>query len=168
MKFDAIIIGAGPAGMAKATELQKQGRECAIVAKGRSLYGYEPEEFLKAGGTILMGDYVIKADIVGSKVVSITTANLGEVTLEASEYYLATGKYFAGGLTAGYDKISEPIFGLDVDYEPERSKWFDKDFAAHQNFMDFGVKLSPDGCAMIDGQAITNLFPIGEIVSGRI
>lgn len=167
MKFDAIIIGAGPAGMQMALQLQKSGKDCVIVAKGHSLHGYDDTEFIKAGGTILMGDTVLSGKVEDGKVVSITTANLGEVTLEAENYYLASGKYFSGGLCASYDNISEPIFGIDVDFDADRSKWFDRDFSAHQNFMDFGVRASADGCALLGGRPVTNLHPIGEILSNR-
>lgn len=163
MKFDVIIIGGGKSGMAKATELQKAGRKCAVVSKGRSLYGPETDEYTKAGGCLLMGDEVTGYTLSGNTLKEVFTKNLQEVSLQAPEFYLATGKFFAGGLVANMDSLYEPIFGLDVKYEQDRSKWFAEHFADEQPFMKFGVVTSENGCALRGGNEIVNLFPIGEI-----
>lgn len=165
MKFDAIIIGGGRSGMAKATQLQNEGLKCAVITKGRSLYGYQPEEFIKAGGTVLMGDTVTSASIESGRVTAVFTSNLGKVALRADNYYLATGKFFAGGLVADMNRVYEPVFGLDVRYEADPEKWFNEKFSEDQPFMHFGVTASADGCAVKDGEQISNLFPIGEIIA---
>lgn len=165
MRFDAVIIGGGHTGMAKAVELQKSGLRCVIISKGRSVYGFDPKEFEELGGTVLMGDEIINVNWGEGKVLSVNTENLQEVALEADRFFLATGKYFGGGLVADMDKVFEPVFGLDVIYEQDRSKWFSPRFADPQPFLDFGVKLSESGCAMKDGVEIVNLFPLGEIIA---
>lgn len=163
MKFDAVIIGSGPAGMAKAVKLQKGGKKCLVISKGHSLYGYEPGEFEKAGGRILMGDAAVSSEITGGKVSCIRTENLGNTEICADEYWLATGRFFAGGLKSDMDRIYEPLFGLDVEYDRNPEHWFSERFADDQPFMHFGVKCSARGCALKDDEEITNLFPIGEI-----
>ena len=165
MKFDAIIIGGGHCGMAKATELQKSGLKCAVISKGRSIYGPESSEFRANGGIVLMGDEVASVDYEGGKVKDIHTVNLGEVALEAEKFFLATGKFFGGGLVADMDRVYEPVFGLDVIYEEDRSKWFSEKFADPQPFLDFGVKLGEGGCAVKSGEPVVNLFPLGEIIA---
>lgn len=165
MKFDAIIIGGGHTGMAKAIELQQSGLKCAVLSKGRSIYGTDDAPFKKLGGVMFMGDEVVSAEFADGAVKSVHTEKLGEVALEADKFFLATGKFFAGGLVADMDKVYEPIFGIDVQYDEDRSKWFSEKFADPQPFMDFGVKLGTDGCALKDGAPVANLFPIGEIIA---
>ncbi len=151
--------------MAKAVSLQKEGRNCAVICKGRSLYGFEPEEFISLGGRLLM-DEVVSCVIEDSVVKSVCTAKLGaDVALCADTFYLATGKFLSGGLKSDMEKVYEPLFGLDVQYDSDCQKWSDPDFAAPQPFMSFGVKVDPDGCAIKGGEKILNLFPIGEILA---
>lgn len=164
MRFDVIVIGGGRSGMAKATELASGGRKVAVVCKGRSLYGFNPSAFEAAGGVLLM-DTVVSGSIADGRVTAVFTEKLGSTPLEAAEFYLATGKFFAGGLEADMDRMYEPVFGLDVMYEEDRAKWFSEEFAAPQPFMDFGVVVSPEGCALKGGVPVVNLFPIGEILA---
>lgn len=164
MKFDVIIIGGGRSGMAKATELQKGGAQCAVICKGRSLYGFDPSEFQKNGGVLLM-DEVISGEIVDGKVVALHTAKLSDEPLTADRYFLATGKFLAGGLTSDMNGVYEPLFGLDVKYEKDPEKWFSARFTDEQPFMKFGVVTDADGCALKNSEKIVNLFPIGEIIA---
>lgn len=165
MRFDAIIIGGGKYGMEKATLLQEQGLKCAVVSKGRSLNRPDYTRFQHAGGTLFMGDVAINPEIKDGKVICIHTQNLCDVALEADTFYLATGKFFAGGLVADMNSVYEPVFSLDVKYSENPGEWFDADFEAQQPFMSFGVITDANGNAMIGGESITNLFPIGEILS---
>lgn len=163
MKYDAIIIGGGYAGMSKAVELQKQGQNCLVINKGVSLYGFSPDEFESLGGTVLKSDEVVSASVQDNEVKSVFTANLGAMALEAERFFLATGKFFAGGLKSDMNSIYEPLFGLDVEYDKDSSKWFGDKFADDQPFMHFCVKTDAGGNALKDGKPIKNLFPIGDI-----
>lgn len=163
MKYDAIIIGGGYAGMSKAVELQKQGQNCLVINKGVSLYGFSPDEFESLGGTVLKNDEVVSASVQDNEVKSVFTANLGAMALEAERFFLATGKFFAGGLKSDMNSIYEPLFGLDVEYDRDISKWFGDKFADDQPFMHFCVKTDAGGNALKDGKPIKNLFPIGDI-----
>ena len=165
MKFDVIVIGGGLAGMTAATALQASGLKCAVVAEGLSLYNCPRNTFRAAGGTLLAGDRVTGGVFEGDRLVSVSTEKLGDVTLEADAFVLATGKYFSRGIVADMDKVYEPLFGLDVEYDEDRSKWFDASFAAPQRFLEFGVK-AKDGCALRDGKPVVNLFPAGEVLAG--
>ena len=165
MKYDAIIIGGGHAGMSKAVELQKQGLNCLVINKGVSLYGFDPDEFESLGGTVLKSDEVVSATIQGDEVKSVFTANLEATALEAERFFLATGKFFAGGLKSDMDGIYEPLFGLDVEYDKDSSRWFADKFSDDQPFMHFHVKTDACGNALKDGKSIKNLFPIGDITA---
>ena len=165
MKFDVIVIGGGLAGMTAATGLQAAGLNCAVIAEGLSLSNVSRKEFRAAGGTILAGDRVVSGKLDGSRLLSVRTEKLGDVELEADNFVLATGKYFSRGLVADMDKVYEPIFGLDVEYDADRSKWFDASFAAPQPFLEFGLK-TEGGCALKDGKPVSNLFPAGEVLAG--
>lgn len=165
MKFDVIIIGGGLAGMTAATALQTDGLKCAVVAEGLSLHNASRREFSAAGGTLLAGDRVVSGRFEADRLVAVRTEKLGDVELEADNFVLATGKYFSRGLVADMDRVYEPLFGLDVEYDADRSKWFDASFAAPQRFLEFGVKC--EGCrAVKDGAVIANLFPAGEVLAG--
>ena len=165
MKFDVIIIGGGLAGMTAATELQGSGLKCAVIAEGLSLHGTSRKEFRALGGTLFAGDRVVSGRIEDGRLLSVRTEKLGDVDLEAGSFVLATGKYFSKGIAADMDKVYEPLFGLDVEYDTDRSGWFDASFSAHQRFLDFGLK-SEGGRALKDGKAIINLFPAGEVLAG--
>ncbi len=165
MKFDVIIIGGGLAGMTAATALQTSGMRCAVVAEGLSLHNASRREFCAAGGTLLAGDRVVSGRFAGDRLVAVRTEKLGDIELEAENFVLATGKYFSRGLVADMDRVYEPLFGLDVDYDEDRSTWFDPSFAAPQKFLEFGVK-SPGGLAVKDGAVIANLYPAGEVLAG--
>ena len=165
MKFDVVIIGGGLAGMTAAAELQKAGLKCAVVAAGLSLHNVSRREFTAAGGTLLAGDAVVSGRFDGNRLAAVRTGKLGSVELEADNFILASGKYFSQGLVADMDRVYEPLFGLDVEYDEDRSTWFDPSFAAPQKFLEFGVK-TEDGCALKEGSKIVNLYPAGELLAG--
>ena len=165
MKFDVIIIGGGLAGMTAAASLQADGLRCAVVSAGLSLNKCDGKAFFDAGGTLLPGDRVVSGHIEGDRLLAVRTEKLGDVELEADHFILATGKFFSQGIVADMDRVYEPVFGLDVKYERDRSEWFDASFAAPQKFLEFGVS-SKDGCALKDGVKIVNLHPAGEVLAG--
>ena len=151
--------------MTAATELQKAGFKCAVVAEGLSLHNASRREFVTAGGTLLAGDRVVGGNFGNDRLLSVCTEKLGDVDLEAGSFILATGKYFSKGLVADMDRVYEPLFGLDVQYDEDRSRWFDPSFAAPQKFLEFGLK-TQDGRALKHGAVIENLYPAGEVLAG--
>ena len=163
MKFDTIVIGGGRSGLEAALEALDAGGTCAIVTFGRSTGGVDYRPFTAAGGTLLLGDKVTGAEWDGPRIASLRTANLGSTPLEADNYVLATGKFSGGGLYADMDSVRETVFGLDVRYEEDRSKWFDPDFFARQPFLDFGVATDPDGHPFAGGVKVPNLVAVGRV-----
>ena len=171
MVFDVIIIGGGRSGLQAGIQALAEGKSCALVSYGRSTSNVDYSPFNAAGGTLLLGDKAVRAELSpeGDRVEKIWTLNLGVNTpLKAERYVLASGKFFGGGLVADMDEVREPLFGLDVWYEKDRSKWFDYDFFAPQPFMDFGVETDDAGHPHKNGKTIENLTVIGQICRKRI
>lgn len=182
MRYDAVVIGGGSSGCAEALRRAAEGQKVCLISAGLTLHSLEPEmkgrpyallhELTKAGIAVLRGDIAVEAfwTAEGSTspdrlaVSSIRTAN--GVTLEAAEFVLATGRFFSRGLMADMDGIREPLFGADVDFPADRSKWFDPDFFAPQPFESFGVKTDSKGRILKGGKAVENVFAIGKILGG--
>jgi len=165
MKFDVIVIGGGQSGFAEAMEAARAGKSCALISEGRSLDKIDYDEFTRAGGTLLMGDSADSAVIKDNKVLSVRSRKLGETALEAGLYILATGRFFSKGLSADMNSVREKVFGLDLDFEEDRSKWFEEDFFAEQPFMSRGVVADAEGHPYKDGVKIENVKVVGSILS---
>ena len=171
LRFDVVIIGGGWAGCSAAEQLVGKGLQVCMVSEGLSLAatGYESPymrhaALQKAGVTVLRGDRVLRGCIEDGKVTGVITRNLGEsAPLVADRYVLATGKFFSRGLLSDKEHIWEPVFGVDVEYDPDRSKWFDPSFEAPQPFMKYGVRTDAEGRVMVGGRAIVNLTAVGDI-----
>ena len=169
MRFDVVIIGGGWAGCSAAEKLVEAGRKVCIVSEGLSLSAVKYDSpyarlaaLQKQGAVVLRGDRAVCGKIEDGKVVEVRTRNQDE-PLVADEYILATGKFFSRGLLSDKDHVWEPVFGADVDYDPDRTKWYDPDFDAPQPFMKFGVKKDAEGHVLVGGQAIVNLTAVGDI-----
>lgn len=122
--------------------------------------------FQRLGGTYLLGDNVKNGKIEDGVLKSITTTNLGDESLEADTFILATGSFFSHGLIAAPNRIYEPIFGLDVDAREERSRWFDKDVFKPQPYMKFGVATDEHFHTMLNGKPVANLYAAGSVLGG--
>lgn len=122
--------------------------------------------FENLGGTFLGGDVAIDPEIAGGKVKSIRTANLGNVRIEADNFVLASGNLFGKGLVSTIDNVTEPVFGLDVDYPSDRSAWYDQNFFATQAYCGFGVRTDSSFHPFIAGSRIDNLYVVGSEVGG--
>lgn len=116
------------------------------------------------GGTYLMGDEVVRAHVHDSVVHSVATKNMDQHFLTGDHFILATGRFFAKGLASTPEKVYEPIFGLDVDYSPDRNTWYDADFLKYQPYMRFGVKTDPQLHPMVGGEPLKNLYAVGSIL----
>lgn len=166
MKFDVVIIGGGLAGTTCATILQEAGLKCAIVSKGKTLHRIDPSAFLRSDGTLFKSDAATIGTFAGGRLLDIRTEKLGESRLEADWFVLATGKYISEGLSADMGTIRETVFGAEVKYDPDRTKWADNDFYANQPFLSFGVKADRQGRLTVGGGIVANLFGAGEILAG--
>lgn len=167
MRYDVVIIGGGLAGMTAAVALRKAGKEVIVVSEGLSLHETPRKEFVSLGGTLLPGDSVISGEWDGNRLLSVRTRNLEGTPLEAGAFILATGKFFSRGLISTMDRIYEPVFGADVEYDEDRDNWVNPDFHAEQPFEHFGVK-TEDCRVVIGGITSENLFAAGEILAGEV
>lgn len=168
MRFDVIVIGGGKSGFAEAMEAVRAGRSCALISEGRSLDRIDYDSFTKAGGTLLMGDSAESVVFDGSRVAYIYTRKLGDTPLEAGLFVLATGRFFGKGLVADMNNVREALMGLDLDFDPDREKWFDSDFFAPQPFMSRGVVADAEGRPLKDGKRIENVRVVGSILSKTV
>lgn len=166
MKYDVIIIGAGIAGVKVAAELSGCGMNTALISAGRSVAEVSTAGYEAAGGTLLMGDTVISGTFAGDRLLSVRTSNLGSYELKADYFVIATGKFLGKGLVADMDRIFEPVFGLDVEYDSDRSLWFDYDFGGEQRFLTYGVRTDALSRPSVGGVTVENLFACGELLHG--
>lgn len=123
--------------------------------------------FQHLGGSYLLGDTVASGEFDGSRLTSIRTVNLGDMTLEAEQFVLATGSFFSHGLEATPNKVFEPIFRLDVNVDGPRSGWCDIDLYNPQQYMRFGVVTDDSFHVYKDGKRVDNMRAIGAIAGGH-
>ena len=118
------------------------------------------------GGTYFMGDEVVKAHQHDGVVHSVVTRNLDSHYLEADAFVLSSGSFFSKGLRSSPSHIWEPVFGLDVEFAPDRNSWYSPVFAENQPYMSYGVKTDESLHAVKDGQPFKNLFAAGSVLGG--
>lgn len=124
-------------------------------------------EFEKAGGRFFMGDSVIDAEYdKEGKVKSVGTANFGDIRLYADNFVLATGSFFSKGLVATPEKVTEPVFGVDLIINEGRENWFDRNFWKKQNYISFGAAVNENLNVSVEGKTVTNLYAAGSIIGG--
>ena len=119
----------------------------------------------QAGGTFLMGDEAVAPVMDEGHVKALRTLNLGAHLLQADHYILATGSFFSKGLASSMQKIYEPLFGLDIFHDPDRTRWYDLDFFAPQAYGRFGVETDRHFRALKDGKVIDNLYVAGSVLA---
>lgn len=168
MRYDVVIIGGGLAGITAGLQLQKNGKRTVVISAGLSLHETPRSEYVAAGGTILAGDTVTGGKMENGRLSHVTTHNLGSTLMYADNFILCTGKFFSKGLVSTMDKVFEPVFGCDVQYEHDRTKWVCPEFGEEQPFMSFGVVTDGDGRVSIDGSVVENLYAAGEILAGKV
>ena len=124
-------------------------------------------EFEKAGGRFFLGDSVIDAEYdEAGEVKSVGTANFGDIRLYADNFVLATGSFFSKGLVATPEKVTEPVFGVDLIINEGRENWFDRNFWKKQNYISFGAAVNENLNVSVEGKTITNLYAAGSIIGG--
>ena len=125
------------------------------------------KRFVQNGGTFLLGSMVKNGKMSGDRVLSVQAKNFPDQDIEADHFVLATGSFMSGGLVSTPEKITEPIFGLDVDYEGQCGDWSKEKLFDTQPYMEFGVKTDNEFHVIKDGRTIENLYAIGSILSGH-
>ncbi|MBQ1913333.1 MAG: anaerobic glycerol-3-phosphate dehydrogenase subunit B [Bacteroidales bacterium] len=152
----------------------RQGIPAQVVFAGTlppSVPGVRTQMLLKRryevlGGIYLMGDEVLSAHIYDGVIHSVVTANLDKHYVEAAHFVLATGSYFSKGLKSNPFQVSEPVFGLDVDFAADRNTWYNPVFAEQQPYMQYGVRTDETLRGVRGGEALKNLWVAGSILGG--
>lgn len=168
MRYDVVIIGGGLAGITAGLQLQKSGKRTVVISAGLSLHETPRSEYVSAGGTILAGDTVTGGSIENGRLEYVKTHNLGNTLMYADNFILCTGKFFSKGLVSTMDRVFEPVFGCDVQYEHDRTQWVRPEFSDEQPFMSFGVITDADGRVSVGGSVVGNLYAAGEILAGKV
>ena len=127
---------------------------------------YLQDYFRKLGGELMLGDNVLSGTFEDNRLTQIYTQNHGDIPITAGNFILAGGSFFSRGLVADIARMYEPIFNLDVEYSPERGKWYHPNFFEKQNYQRFGVKTDFDFKALRNNQSIENLYVTGAILNG--
>lgn len=124
------------------------------------------KRFQDLGGTFLPGDTVTGGDFADDELLRLYTVNLGDMTLEAPQFILATGSFFSHGLQATPDAIKEPVFSLDVNAPAMRADWYSNDLYCAHPYMKAGVKNDTEFRVSKDNRTIRNLRAAGSIAGG--
>ena len=123
--------------------------------------------FRMLSGNYLMGDTAVSGTFDGDRLTSITTAKLGDMPLKADQFVLATGSFVSRGLKADYERVYEPVLGLDVDADADREHWTQFGMMNPQDYMRYGVATDAGLHALRQGTPINNLHAIGSVLSGH-
>lgn len=133
---------------------------------GMRLHQALRQRLQQLGGVFMPGDTVLQAHFDGQRITGLYTRNHTDIPLRAQQVVLASGSFFSNGLVAGFDGVSEPVFGLDVFSQRERADWCHPDLFAPQPYLQFGVQTDHNLRALKQGEAIANLYAIGSVAGG--
>lgn len=108
---------------------------------GIRLYDILARAFQRAGGRLQIGSWVIRAEIMGRRVIAVRTeAAAREARYVADAYLLATGGVAGGGLRTDHTgAIVETAFGLPVRAPATRADWFGPRFSGEQPIHHAGI-----------------------------
>lgn len=122
--------------------------------------------FEQTGGYYMLGDTVVNAETGDSRVYSVYTVNHGDIALQADHFVLASGSFFSNGLYALMDRVFDPVFDADVEFDPNRNTWYDPSVFASQRYRTFGVATDERFRIKIHGKTQENVYAIGSVLSG--
>ena len=123
--------------------------------------------FRMLGGNYLMGDSAVSGTFDGDRLTAITTAKLGEIPLKADHFVLATGSFISRGLIADYERVYEPVLGVDVDADSNPDHWTSFGVLQPQAYSRYGVATNNLFHCLKQGKTINNLHAIGSVLSGH-
>lgn len=123
--------------------------------------------FRMLGGNYLMGDTAVSGTFDGDRLTAITTAKLADMPLKADQFVLASGSFISRGLVADYERIYEPVLGVDVDADSNPDSWTSFGVLQPQAYSRFGVATDDHLRCLKQGKTISNLHAIGSILSGH-
>ncbi len=122
--------------------------------------------FTGFGGYYMPGDTVTHGEFEGNRLRRVFTKNFGGIPLEADNFVISTGSFFGHGLIADFEKIYEPVFGLDLEAGKSRTEWYDKNFYAAQPYMAYGVITDDRMRPRRKGETVENLYATGALLGG--
>lgn len=122
--------------------------------------------FEQAGGVYMLGDSALRAEQEGRRITKVYSYNHGDIPFVAENVVLATGGFFSQGLVALPGKVYEPVFGLDVEFDENRSAWYDMNVFAAQRYEAFGVKTDNEFRGLRGGTALENVYVAGAVLEG--
>jgi len=123
--------------------------------------------FRMLGGNYLMGDSAVSGTFDGDRMTAISTAKLADMPLKADQFVLASGSFISRGLVADYERVYEPVLGVDVDADSDPDRWTTFGVLQPQAYSRFGVATDDQLRCLKQGKTITNLHAIGSILSGH-
>jgi glycerol-3-phosphate dehydrogenase subunit B len=123
--------------------------------------------FKMLGGTYLTGDSAVSGAFDGDRLTSITTAKLADMPLKADHFVLATGSFISRGLRADFERVYEPVLGVDVDADADPEKWTRFGVLEPQAYFGYGVATDNQLRCLKQGNPIQNLRAIGSVLSGH-
>ena len=123
--------------------------------------------FRMLGGNYLMGDTAVSGTFEGDKLTAITTAKLADMPLRADQFVLASGSFVSRGLASDYERVYEPVLGVDVDADSDPDRWTQFGVLQPQAYSRYGVATDNQLRCLKQGKIITNLHAIGSILSGH-
>lgn len=147
-------------------------RKVAVVATlPPSVPGLQAQALLRRrfeqlGGVYMLGDTAVGYTTASDKIVTVHTKNHGNIGFNAENFVLATGSYFSGGLEATVNEVREPLFGVDVEFDAERSAWYERDMFKAQPYQSYGLKSDNEFHALRGGRVCPNLYVVGAGLAG--
>ena len=123
--------------------------------------------FRMLGGTYLMGDTAMSGTFDGDRLTGITTSKLTDMPLKADNFVLATGSFISRGLKADYERVYEPVLGVDVDADADREQWTQFGVLRPQAYSGYGVATDGNLHCLMQGKPVSNLYAIGSVLSGH-
>jgi glycerol-3-phosphate dehydrogenase subunit B len=123
--------------------------------------------FRMLGGTYLMGDTAMSGTFDGDRLTAITTAKLADMPLKADNFVLATGSFISRGLRADYERVYEPVLGVDVNADSDPDRWTTFGVLQPQAYSRYGVATDGQFHCLKQGKTINNLYAIGSVLSGH-
>jgi glycerol-3-phosphate dehydrogenase subunit B len=140
---------------------------------GRRLFEALKQAFLQAGGRLIIGSKVVDGTIENGRVAQVRFETSNRLrSARADNYILATGGIYGGGVqTNDVGQVWEPIFGLPIQADSNRHKWFAEKFIAleGQPFARYGIavnqQLNPVN-GRSDAPLAENLYIAGASIAG--
>ncbi|MBG0753035.1 glycerol-3-phosphate dehydrogenase subunit GlpB [Pectobacterium aroidearum] len=132
---------------------------------GLRLHQALSQRFRQLGGMVMPGDRAVRA-VLAAQEIAVHSHHHRDIPLRAKYAVLASGSFFSNGLVTQFDRVTEPVFGLDVRFAEQREGWSQQDVFAPQPYMQFGAIVDEHLHPRIGGETIGNLYAIGAVLEG--